>query len=393
MNGVLTLIGAGELMPAMSRAHREALALVPPPVRAVYIDTTAGFETNADAITDKAVDYYAHRLQTELRVASYRHAQRATDAELARAIAEVRAANFIFAGPGSPTYALEHWRGSPLWAAVLERFHQGAHLLFASAASIVLGRYALPVYEIFKTGRDPYWEEGLDLLGALGLNLAVVPHFNDNSGGENYDSRFCYMGARRFEELQARLPPDVAIMGIDEYTAARFDPDQGTASVTGQGSVTVIADGARVSYAPGSAIPLETMHSSRRIVVPADAHASFGYEYAAANQASGRLDVLADYVAALPLDGAMRLELLSRVEAATAHAQPAGPAVDEAGLVDLALELRSALRAARRWDLADLARDALVRLGYEIQDTPDGTRWRRQEGEGRREKGEGERRA
>lgn len=377
MNGILTLIGAGELMPAMSPAHREALALVPPPVRAVYIDTVAGFETNADAITSKAVDYYAHRLQTELHVASHRHARRTTEAELARAIAEVRAANFIFAGPGSPTYALDHWRESPLWAAVVQRFQQGAHLLFASAASIVLGRYALPVYEIFKTGRDPYWEEGLDLLGAMGLNLAVVPHFNDNSGGENYDSRFCYMGARRFEELQAHLPPDVAIMGIDEYTAARFDPDRGTVSVTGQGSVTVIADGSRVVYEPGSAIPLEAMHSSQRVVVRADAPARFGYEYAAADQTSSSLDALADFVAALPLDAATRLDLLSQVEAATAQAQPARPAVDEAGLVDLALELRSALRAARLWDLADVARDALVRLGYEIQDTPDGSTWQR----------------
>ncbi len=377
MKGVLTLIGAGELMPAMSRAHREALALVQPPVRAVYIDTTAGFETNADAITAKAVDYYSHRLQTELRVASYRHARRATATELARAIAEVRGANFIFAGPGSPTYALDHWRESPLWAAVAQRFQQGAHLLFASAASIALGRYALPVYEIFKTGRDPYWEEGLDLLGALGLNLAVVPHFNDNSGGENYDSRFCYMGASRFEELQAHLPPDVAIMGIDEYTAARFDPDQGTVRVTGQGNVTIIADGVRAVYAPGSAIPLEAMHSSQRVVVPADARPRFGYEYAATDPAGGRLDALADYVAALPLDAATRLELLSRVEAAAAQAQPARPVVDESGLVDLALELRSALRAARLWDLADSARDALDRLGYEIQDTPDGTSWTR----------------
>lgn len=375
--GLLTLIGAGELMPAMSRAHREALALVPPPVRAVYIDTTAGFETNADAITGKAVDYYAHRLQTELRVASYRHARRATEAEVARAIAEVRAANFLFAGPGSPTYALEHWRGSPLWTAVVERFHQGAHLLFASAASIALGRYALPVYEIFKTGRDPYWEEGLDLLGDLGLNLAVIPHFNDNSGGENYDSRFCYMGASRFDELQARLPPEVTIFGIDDYTAARFDPARSSVTVTGQGSVTVIADGTRKVYPLGSVIPLNRLHSSQRVVVPADAAACLGYEYADAGQASGGLESLAEYVAALPLDAPTRLELLSRVEAAWAQAQPARPAVDEGGLVGLVLELRAALRGARRWDLADLARETLVRLEYEIQDTPDGTTWHR----------------
>ena len=32
-----------------------------------------GFETNIDAIVEKAVEYYAHHLQTELRVARYRH--------------------------------------------------------------------------------------------------------------------------------------------------------------------------------------------------------------------------------------------------------------------------------------------------------------------------------
>src|SRR4051812_44272713 len=58
--GTLTLIGAGELMPAMSKAHRAALARVSPPRYAVFLDTTAGFESNADAITAKAVEYYAH---------------------------------------------------------------------------------------------------------------------------------------------------------------------------------------------------------------------------------------------------------------------------------------------------------------------------------------------
>ena len=94
--GTLTLIGAAELMPAMSSLHRDAISSVKGPVRAVFVDTTAGFETNIGAITAKAVEYYAQRLQTELHVASFRHAQGATEAEVARAIAEIRAANFIF---------------------------------------------------------------------------------------------------------------------------------------------------------------------------------------------------------------------------------------------------------------------------------------------------------
>src|SRR5690606_383196 len=108
---------------------------------------------------------------------------------------------------------IRHWRGSPVWEAVVQRFEEGADLFFASAASICLGRYSLPVYEIYKAGEDPYWVDGLDLLGKLGLNLAVIPHYDDSSGGENYDSRFCYMGAKRFDTLQGLLPADVSILG------------------------------------------------------------------------------------------------------------------------------------------------------------------------------------
>ncbi|HXG36169.1 MAG TPA: cysteinyl-tRNA synthetase, partial [Dehalococcoidia bacterium] len=206
MSGVVTLIGAGELMSATSHLHRAALQRVGGPVSAVFLDTTAGFETNVEAIVQKAVEYYRHHLQTELRVVHYPHAGKATPAETAAAINEIRSTNFIFAGPGSPTYAIRQWRDSPVWAAVVQRFEEGAHLLFASAASITLGTHSLPVYEIYKAGLDPYWEDGLDLLGRLGLRVTIIPHFNDSSGGENYDSRYCYVGARRFDMLQAELP-------------------------------------------------------------------------------------------------------------------------------------------------------------------------------------------
>lgn len=382
--GLVTLIGAGELMAASSRLHRDALSRVEGSVHAVFLDTTAGFESNADAITAKAVEYYAHRLQTELHVASYRHSGRATLAETARAVAEIRAANFIFAGPGSPTYALKHWRGSPVWEAVVEAWRRGAHLLFASAACITLGRYALPVYEIFKAGFDPYWEEGLNLFGELGLNVAIVPHFNDTSGGENYDSRFCYMGAARFDALQAQLPPEVAIIGIDEYTAITFEPAHRQATVFGQGAVTVIADGAKSVYTAGNVVSFDNFHSSQRVVVPTyeEGLMKSGYAYAEptigeASTGERRFDALTEYVTSLSsLDASERLELSARIEAARKAAIPSDE-TEKATLIDLVIELRSALRAAKRWDLADRARDILVGLGFEVQDTAEGTIWRR----------------
>ena len=102
MTGRITLVGAGEMMSAMSSLHRVALQRLGAPARPVFLDTTAGFETNVDAIVEKAVEYYAHHLQTELRVARFRHRERATPAETAAAVATIREANLIFAGPGQP---------------------------------------------------------------------------------------------------------------------------------------------------------------------------------------------------------------------------------------------------------------------------------------------------
>jgi cysteinyl-tRNA synthetase len=74
--------------------------------------------------------------------------------------------------------------------------------------------------------------------------------------------------------------------------------------------------------------------------------------------------------------GNEKLELLMRLQSLTdMHAEAPGAA--EGPLVDLVLELRSELRAAKRFDLADKARDALTELGFEIGDLPQGATWTR----------------
>jgi cysteinyl-tRNA synthetase len=55
---------------------------------------------------------------------------------------------------------------------------------------------------------------------------------------------------------------------------------------------------------------------------------------------------------------------------------------DEAGLaaapfIDLLVEVRSELRAARQWQLADRVRDGLAGLGIEVRDSPEGSTWTR----------------
>jgi len=56
---------------------------------------------------------------------------------------------------------------------------------------------------------------------------------------------------------------------------------------------------------------------------------------------------------------------------------PRGEAADAGPLLDLLLEVRRRLRADRRFELADFVRDSLANLGYEVQDTPEGTVVRR----------------
>ena len=138
-----------------------------------------------------------------------------------RALDTLRRADVVFSGPGSPTYALRVWAGTPVAAILADKAPAGA-LTMASAASITLGRFALPVYEVYKVGADPAWLEGLDILGAVGIPAVVVPHW-DNAEGGTHDTSRCWLGARRFEALAARLPPGVAMLGVDEHTAAVID--------------------------------------------------------------------------------------------------------------------------------------------------------------------------
>ena len=379
MTGRITLVGAGELMAAMSSIHRAAIKRLGAPPRAVFLDTTAGFETNVDAIGAKAVEYYSHHLQTDLTIASFRNRDRASTAEVATAVGAIRDANLIFAGPGSPTYAIRQWRDSPVWQAVIDSFDSGADLLFASAASISLGRYALPVYEVYKAGEDPYWADGLDVMAKLGLQLAIVPHFDDNSGGDNYDSRFCYMGALRFDELQAKLPPEVTILGIDAYTCVCFDPNTGTAGVAGQGGVTLIGEAGVQRHEAGSELPFEAFRSGAREVVPTfDAgNVVSGYEHTDETSGGDTLSELTRYIDGLDaLTGNQKVDLVARLR--TLQEQPAGASEEtENHLLDLVIELREALRSAKRYDMADKARDLLDELGFEVGDTPQGARWSR----------------
>lgn len=414
--GLVAILGSGELSDSMAEAHRTIMARLAEP-KPVFIDTPAGFETNVDQIAQKAVSYFRRNFDMELALAHYQ-AMDAPPSAVAAAVTAIQQANYLFAGPGSPTYAVRAWRDRQVWRALLDRWRSGASLVFASAAALTLGRYTLPVYEIYKAGFDIYWTEGLNILDWLGY-VAVVPHWN-NASGEQHDTRFCFMGAERFAELEALLPAETLIIGVDEYTALLIDPTMREARVLGSGQVTLRRDGRQRAFGKGQVVRLDDtfiqtdIHTAATPLDPQDQRsplqtqeqprdledAEVGDILAARDQVrqameQGDFDATVQGLVTLSLMAGAGLEQgrFDRAERAVeslqvvlprlstiALAQTDTDALDKehADLMTLLIDSRANLRTAKQYALADELRDRLAGLGYALEDGPTGTTWRRQ---------------
>ena len=149
----------------------------------------------------------------------------------------LKQADFVLVGPGSPTYAVRQWNSSPIPDIITRRIEEGACFVAASAAALTVGRFTLPVYEIYKVGEEPRWVDGIDILGRFGLHLVVIPHWNNAEGG-THDTRFCFMGEPRFRALEGFLPAEVHVIGLEEHTACIIDLARNEVRIRGIGGVT-----------------------------------------------------------------------------------------------------------------------------------------------------------
>jgi hypothetical protein len=411
-------MGSGETAPTMIKPHRAIFDLLgPDPVPAVLLDTPYGFQENADDISARALDYFAASVGRPVEVAVLR--RRETDDPVGReqALGRLAAARWVFAGPGSPTYSLRQWVGSEVPALLNDKLVHGGCVVFASAAALTLGRYTVRVYEVYKSGDDPEWADGLDLVApVLGPDVAVIPHY-DNAEGGNHDTRFCYLGERRLRLLEEQLPEQGWVLGVDEHTGCVLDIGAGTATVIGIGGVTVRRRGRSTVLATGTTVKIDELKDlARGKGAPASAAPAAGPAPAAATsgEADGdatplhaeirRLEEEFDAAVAMAdVDGAVRAVLeLDDTMQAWAGDTTQSDAGDRARaalrrmvvrLGDLArvgardprqvvgpfvgalLAERAAARADKRFPDADRVRDALVGAGIEVRDTPDGTSW------------------
>ena len=423
---ILAIMGSGETAPTMVTPHREIVArLGDPTPRAVLLDTPYGFQENASEITQRAIEYFSHRVQLTIEPAGFLgplapdQRQRTPIAEAA-ALSRLRTAGFVFAGPGSPSYALSVWKGSPVPEALSAKLAEGGAVVFSSAAALTLGRFSVPVYEIYKVGQPAHWLDGLDLMKAAGFegSCVVIPHY-DNAEGGTHDTHFCYLGERRLSAMEAMLPDDAWVLGIDEHTVLVVDLDARTVGVSGRGGLTVRRRGASQVFAAGQRLELDALLAAARgdatrARASEPARAAAGAGAPEAEKAPGqRSPLLAEVArleqafesaiagrkaseaaeAILTLDRAIAewsADTLQTDEPDRARAilyslvqrlgeAAAGGLRDPrellAPLVENLITLRGELRAARAFELADRVRDRLIAARIELRDTPGGTVW------------------
>mgnify|MGYP001289738618 CR=1 FL=1 len=234
--GKIAILGSGETSPNLVGVHRELLE-GKASSNCFMIDSPFGFQENADQLVEKIQDFYKTSLNIEINLASFRKIDELNSKSFFKTIEFLKSASFIFAGPGSPSYASKLWSGNQIQSTLLNHLSEGKNALFASAAATTLGENTLPVYEIYKVGKDPFWEKGLNILNSYGLSCSVVPHFNNKEGG-NHDTSYSYVGKNRIEKLLDQSYSN--ILGIDEHTAVIISGKDGLFEVKGIGKLTLI---------------------------------------------------------------------------------------------------------------------------------------------------------
>jgi len=336
--GQIAFLGSGETSLAGGRIFEALARNLPQPLKIAILETPAGFELNSDQVAGRVAEFLEKRLQNykpQIDVIPAR--KRGTDfsPDDSDILKPLLLADMIFMGPGSPTYAVRQLRGSLAWDILRARHRLGATLVFASAATISVGAWALPVYEIFKVGEDVHSIPGLDLFADFGLTLSFIPHWNNAEGGVDLDTSRCFVGLDRFNEWCNTLPSENTTLGLDEHTGIIFDFQSGECQVLGVSSVSLVRECDPEIYAAGTTFPLSELGKIR---------------------------------APEPVDAGTPPEVWDMVTAANELENDDTPPEEVVALTGQ----RQKARAEKNWAESDRLRDEIAASGWQVQDTPDG---------------------
>jgi hypothetical protein len=335
--GRIAFLGSGETSLAGGRIFETLARLIPSPLRVAILETPAGFELNASLVAGRVGEFFKTRLKNyrptiDLIPARKKGTKFSPDnPEILKPLLQ---ANFIFMGPGSPSYTARQLRGTLAWDIIRARHSQGATLVFASAATISVGEWVLPVYEIYKVGEDVHIKEGLGFFSDFGLHVSFIPHWNNAEGGVDLDTSRCFMGMERFEQWRKLTPKENIIVGLDEHTGAILDFEKGTCDVHGVSSVTVLNGDKTNIYPSGANFALSEL---------------------------GEINMPDPVEAGIPPE----------VWQMTLDAQKTQEEPPPAEVLDL-LEQRKQARAEKDFSESDRLRDAVSAFGWKVVDTKEG---------------------
>jgi len=333
--GKIAFLGSGETSLAGGRIFESLARQIDAPLQIAILETPAGFELNASLVASRVAEFLASRLgnykpKITLIPARKRGGEFSPDnPEILSPLAE---ANLIFMGPGSPTYLARQLRGSLAWDLIRARHRMGATLVFSSAATISVGEFLLPVYEIYKVGEDVHVKDGLNFFADFGMPVSFIPHWNNAEGGIDLDTSRCFVGQERFDQWRALLPPEHIIVGLDEHSGVILDCEKDMCDVHGVSSVTVMKTRGAKIYAAGESFSLRE---------------------------------LGDCLPPPDLRGGISPQAWSLLDRPSDAAQPSAEVLN-------LLERRAEARARKDYAESDRLRDEISALGWVVKDGKDG---------------------
>jgi hypothetical protein len=340
--GIIALMGSGETSSAGGLVFEAAVRRLDSIPKIGILETPAGFELNTQRVAGRVAEYLQTRLQNyqpQIQLIPARKKNSPYSPDDPEICAGILTSNLIFFGPGSPTYTVRQLQGSLAWEYVQARQRLGACLALASAATIALGKKAIPVYEIYKVGEDPRWKDGLDFFAPYGLSMIIVPHWNNSEGGNEVDTSRCFIGQQRFEMLLDQLDEEVTVLGLDEHTGLIIDLESQECQVLGKGEIHVIRGGVEKSFLNDSSFSIHHL---------------------------GNFHALADKMDGIHPENWQKAFEIS-LSAQTEEIEPLPP--EE---VIEALEQRRMARLEKNWKRSDQLRERISNLGWRVTDTSDG---------------------
>ncbi len=335
--GQIAFLGSGETSRAGGTIFEMLARALPQPLRIAILETPAGFELNSHQVAGRVGDFLKMRLQNYTPVVDVVPARkRGTpfSPDDAGILKPLLYANFIFMGPGSPTYAIRQLQGSLAWDLVRARHRMGATLAFASSATIAVGAWGLPVYEVYKVGEDIHSVPGLNLFRDFGAMLSFIPHWNNAEGGDDVDTSRCFVGRERFDVWCNSLPAENTTVGLDEHTGLIVDFESGQCEVSGVSSVSLVHDCEAKIYPAGAKFPLSQLGTA------------------------GMPEPFEEGISAKAWDLVNNAPDLENEQ----------PSPEVLALLDQ----RQQARQGKHWAESDRLREQIAALGWTVQDTKDG---------------------